>query len=226
MVRKLLFAVVGLVPAVAFAATPPPSPAFPQEAFTDIKSTHANFEAVEYLRTNNVLKGYTDGTFQPDRRISRAEFVMLITNPLILQGDRVNNCVRENLGTGDPSTNVYFPDVRRDDWFADAVCIAHVKDIIHGYPDGSFKPNNPITFVEAAKLAVRVFDLNVRRDDNIPDEKWYTRYVQELGSQKAIPTSISRLDEVLTRGEMAEILYRLKADRTDKPSRTWQEFLQ
>lgn len=223
--KKLLLAIaLGLsAPALVFAATEPASPAFSQKPFTDVKASHANYDAIEYLRGRNILKGYTDGTFRADTRITRAEFVMLMTNPLFLAGERSNDCLNEFIGTG---ATVFFPDVRRDDWFADQVCIGKTKGLIHGYDDGRFRPNQPINFVETAKIAATVFALQVRRDDEGGDDRWFTAYVQKLGGLNAIPSSITQLDELMTRGEMAEILYRLHANVQNKSHTTWQSLLQ
>lgn len=189
---------------------------YPTDPFTDVPKSHANYDAIEYLRENKVLKGYVDGTFQADRRISRAEFVKMITNPFILDTARLSDCMRENIR--DEDETVFFSDVRRDMWFAAEVCHAKVNDIIDGYPDGSFKPGDYINFVEGAKIMANVFAFQTETDPH--DERWYVPYVNALAERKAIPTTVSSADEYMTRGEMAEILYRLKADITNKSSRT------
>lgn len=185
--------------------------AFSQKAFTDVKSTDVSFEAIEYLRSNNVIKGYLDGTFQPDRRLSRAEFVKFITNPFILDTTRINDCVPAE--TTEDSTTVFFPDVAKDAWYATEVCFAKTKRIIDGYPDGMFRPNHTINFVEGAKILSNVFTLEV--ENEAPGAYWYRPYTQRLSDLHAIPTSITRLDKPLTRREMAEIIFRLKTDKTN-----------
>jgi hypothetical protein len=54
-------------------------------------------------------------------------------------------------------------------------------------------------------------------------QPWYRDFVQALDDQNAIPLSITSLDQNITRGEMAEIMYRLKANVTTKSSRTYAE---
>jgi hypothetical protein len=175
-----------------------------------------NYEAIEYLRTNNVLRGYTDGTFRADTRITRAEFVSLLTNPFFLNGQGQNNCVKSKIGSG--STTVFYSDVHTNDWFADDVCTATVDTIIGGYPDGTFKPNHSITFAEAAKVSANVLALNVKDTASVSDPKWYTAYVLRLADLHAIPTTIRRFDQVITRGQMAEIVFRLKTANMTKAS--------
>jgi hypothetical protein len=186
---------------------------FAKDPFTDVPANHAQHEAVEYLRKNNVLRGYPDGTFRPDQRINRAEFVKLITNPFILDTTRMNECIAANTDEGD--TTIFFPDVARDSWYAAEVCHAKDTELIDGYPDGYFRPGNYILFVEAAKILSNTFAFQTDQEPEV----WYGPYVKKLDELNAIPTSIDRYDHTLTRGEMAEMLFRLKAQRTDKASR-------
>ncbi len=124
--------------------------------------------------------------------------------------------MKENVS--DTSTTVYFSDVSIDAWYALHVCFAKVKHLIDGYPNGTFQPAGYINFVEAAKIIDNVFALDIKNQET--GELWYRPYVQRLSDLHAIPTSIKRFDQVMTRGEMAEIIFRLKADRQNKASTT------
>lgn len=192
--------------------------AFSQKAFTDVPQGSTYYEGIEYLRTQNVLKGYLDGTFRPNSRINRAEFVKFVINPLILDTNNLSDCLKANIPEG--MTTVYFPDVSTDAWYAAEVCFAKKKEIINGYPDGTYRPAASINFVEAAKILSIVFSLKVEGDTT--GEFWYRPYVQRLSDLHAIPSSIKRFDQIMTRGEMAEIVYRLKADREDKASASFK----
>lgn len=179
---------------------------FSQEEFKDVGSSHPQFAAVEYLRQNNVLKGYTDGYFRPNRRITRAEFVTIMTNPFVLNQGRANQCIGNDVADTD---TVFFSDVYAQDWFAEDVCFAHEKDIIHGYADGTFKANRTINFAEAAKIVARVMLLDVRKDmENDPN--WYVVYIDALKEIDAVPANVTRPTQYLTRGQMAEIIYNVK----------------
>ncbi len=211
-----------LLPASASFAATAPDETFRQEPFTDVSvKTNAYFESVEYFREYNVLKGYPDGTFRPNAPITRAETVVLMTNPLFLTGQRVNDCT--NISQ-EQNAALLFPDVKANMWYADEICFAKEMGIVHGYPDGMFKPNRTVSVAEAAKIVATVFQIQIR-DEGGADEKWYTGYIQELAGRKALPTSIQRLDRAITRGELAEIVFRLKTDRTNKPSQTWQALI-
>lgn len=189
---------------------------FAPNPFTDVPENSPYFEAIEHLRTNNVLKGYEDGTFRPDARVNRAEFVKLIANPYILNTERLNECLNQELE--EDETTVFFPDVRRDSWYAREVCLAKTAQLIDGYPDGTYRPGAYISFVEAAKILGNTFVMQTNPEPG--DDRWFMPYVNKLSEQRAIPTSIRHFDQTLTRGEMAEMLFRLKTNTTNRPSRT------
>lgn len=198
------------------------APTFAQDPFTDIPQGSTYYNAVEYLRNNNLIKGYLDGTFGPGRRMNRAEFVQLMTNPFLLKATRGSDCTM-NSGTG--SSIASFDDVPQDAWYARPVCIAKMYQIVNGYPDGTFRPNEPISFVEAAKVASKVLDLHAQGGaDGGRDPLWYTVYVLRLSERNSIPTSIKAFDQVITRGEMAEMVYRLAAEKTNLPSNHYENF--
>ena len=195
---------------------------FSAKEFTDVPKTSAMFESIDFLRTHNVLKGYLDGTFKPNTRINRAEFVQLAVDPFMIDTNDQTKCITTNF----PETEVkiYFSDVARDAWYAMNVCFAKNRKIINGYPDGTFRPGATINFVEAAKILANVFSFDIKDTDT--SEFWYRPYVQRLSELHAIPTSIKRFDQTITRAEMAEMLFRLKQNRTDKASTSFSAIAQ
>lgn len=187
--------------------------AFADKPFTDVPEGSAGFEGIEYLRNGKVLTGYEDGTFKPDNRLNRAEFAKLIANPFILQNSSVTQCINSNVK--DEDDTIFFPDVQRDAWYASSVCAVKVAKIVDGYPDGTFKPNHTINVAEAMKMLAGTFAYQTATE---PDDQWYMPYARALAERHAIPTSITNFSDPITRGEMAEMLYRLKANRQDKAS--------
>lgn len=190
---------------------------FRDKPFPDIPATHANFKAIEFLRENNIIRGYVDGTYKPTRRISRAEFTVLMANPFFLDKVTTQDCLAENMGaSASGSSTVFYKDVRMDAWYADQVCIATTRGLIDGFPDNTFGPNKYITFVQAAKIAANVFSFDIKQDEMAAD--WYVPYVKRLSELHAIPTSIKRFDQMITRAEAAEIIYRLKTNDQTRAS--------
>jgi len=171
-------------------------------AFPDVSSTHDNFDAIEYVQAQGIVAGYPDGTFKPNQKINRAEFTKIIMEAAFPGISKGSDC---------------FPDVLKE-WFAKYICEAKLKNIIGGYPDGTFRPDQDISFVEAAKIIVLTLGYEVGADD-----VWFKPFVDALAERNAIPLSITDFNQYITRGEMAEMIYRLKADITDKPSTSYNK---
>jgi len=183
-------------------------------SFNDVPASHINSDAIEYVKTNGIVEGYPNGDFKPDSTINRAEFTKIIVGAKF-DSATIDSCISKNIQQS--WTYVFFPDVPKDAWFAKYICVAKINNIVAGYPDGNFKPANDINFAEASKIIVNTFGYTVGTDS-----VWYKPFVDKLGESKAIPTTITDFNKNITRGEMAEIIYRLKANVTTKESLTYQ----
>ncbi len=82
------------------------------------------------------IGGYEDGTFKPDRTITRAEFVRLL------------NTATSTSFTSNASVN--FSDVKESDWFYADVAKAVGAKITSGFEDGTFRPSETVTRMQAA----------------------------------------------------------------------------
>ncbi len=194
------------------------SPTFSTKPFTYVSQSSSSYQAIEYLRGHNILKGYDDGTYGPDQRVRRNELTQLMTNEFFLPS-RDNSCMH-----GTETGSLLFTDVPNDDAYASDICNAKENDLIHGYPDGAFRPTRAVNFVEAAKVITRVLRISMDQKTTT-DPRWYAVYVQTLSSANAIPLSIKRLNQPLTRAELAEIVYRLKTLTTDRSSAHLSDFI-
>lgn len=105
-------------------------------SFSDVRKGTDWFEpAVTALCGLGVISGYSDGTFRPNRYITRAEFVKIL-----------GRCFPA--GEGD----VAFSDVPEDHFAYQDIASALAKGWLSGYADGTFKPDNNIKRCEAAKV--------------------------------------------------------------------------
>lgn len=208
MIRPKAVIHLGLVIGLLFQAT-----AF--AAFSDVPLSHPNSEAILFLQNAGIVEGYPpEYYFYPDQKINRAEFVKVLT-----VGLHLNQPAPTPLGTC--TAEEIFPDVSRTAWYVSFTCTARRLGFIQGYPDGRFHGERSINFVEAAKILSKAFSLSIHADAKI----WYKGYVQALEEKNAIPFSISSFDQHITRGEMAEIIWRLKAGVTTKDSQTYESLV-
>ncbi|MGI5921379.1 MAG: S-layer homology domain-containing protein [Syntrophomonadaceae bacterium] len=123
-------------------------------AATDITDTNGHWAQVHIEKWINdgLIAGYPDGQFKPDNSITRAEFVSLVNRAFK---------IKNNDSTGN------FNDVESADWFYDDVISAQAAGYISGYPDGTFKPNNPVTRQEAAVMINRLLGLETAAGDDV-----------------------------------------------------------
>ena len=91
--------------------------------------------AVSTLANVGAISGYSDGTFRPNKEITRAEFVTILTG---IYGE-------------DTTKGMPFSDVGHS-WCYDAVATAYANGWVSGYSDGTFRPNQTITRAEAVVI--------------------------------------------------------------------------
>lgn len=220
---------------LAFADMAPPTPPTPPDkaVFTDVAPGSTYYKALVYLKDNELVSGYADGSFKPDNTINRAEFIKII----IMAVDQIpsgnDNCLKASsagsaTSTADGSYGNLFTDTVAtapgDPWYMYYVCEAKKQHLVDGYPDGSFKPAQNINFVEAAKIIANAAQLT--SSTSASSTPWYKVYVDALATKNAIPTAIALFDQNITRGEMAEMAFRIKSKNTNLPSQTYASLAQ
>jgi len=100
-----------------------------------------------------------------------------------------------------------FSDAREGDWFYQYVLFAWQEGIIEGYRDHTFRPGAQINFAEAAKIIVLSLDVPYTRNLG---EQWWESYIDALQRRGALPAMYRAPDQLVTRADMVEILYRLR----------------
>jgi hypothetical protein len=113
----------------------------PSAAFTDIRDHWAG-ETIQRLAGSGVVNGYPNGTFRPDRPITRAEFVSILTAALRWK----------------PRADKTFADTENH-WARVAVSTAFANGMIQGYDDNTFAPDQPLTREEMAVMAANALHL-------------------------------------------------------------------
>ena len=149
------------------------------------------------------LIGYPDGTFAPNRGMTRAEVATMFTR---LLKDRPVKWLHYSSGLSD---------IYAGDWYADTVGYAVEKGIVSGYPDGTFRPNQPITRAEFASIASRFAQLTDDQDISFIDldaSHWGYKAVRSAASHGWIsgyPDGSFRPEKAISRAEVTSITNRM-----------------
>ena len=113
--------------------------------FPDVKSTDYFYDAVNSLVERGVVKGFPDGTFKPNQSVTRGQAAVIIAGVLGLDTKNVKN----------PG----FKDVTTANTYYGAVAALANAGIISGYPDGTYKPGEPVQRNHMASIIAKAFDL-------------------------------------------------------------------
>jgi len=184
--------------------------------FSDVKIGSIYYDALAYLKNLEGVSGYPDGTYKPSKSINRAEFTTIVTTALGLVKHDGRAC-------NSPSV---FSDVKSyvyggaPNWYFKPICYAKLNGLVSGYPDGSFKPAQRINFAEAATIIANAYKLSSQDSSSQP---WYKNEIKALERHKAIPITIKEFSQLLTRGEVAEIIYRIAGEKADLPSMKYSQ---
>ncbi|BFT69130.1 S-layer homology domain-containing protein [Paenibacillus sp. P36] len=138
---------------------------------TDIKGHWAESNILELVKAGSI-NGYEDGTFKPENRITRAEFVSIIVKYLKLN---------------EQGSSTKFGDVANH-WAKNAIATAAAQGIITGYTDTTFGPDDFITREQMAEIMVRAAHLdkvagNTSFSDNAAISEWAQAAVATLTSK-------------------------------------------
>ncbi|HEY9598601.1 MAG TPA: WG repeat-containing protein [Cyanophyceae cyanobacterium] len=101
--------------------------------FSDIQ-THWAQECIRQLSTRSIISGYPDGTFRPNAPVTRAEFAALL-NKAFANVSPIRN-------------GITFTDVPANHWANSAIQNVYRTGFLSGYPERTFKPNQPIPRVQ------------------------------------------------------------------------------
>ncbi|MDP2642629.1 MAG: S-layer homology domain-containing protein [Candidatus Peregrinibacteria bacterium] len=175
--------------------------------FNDVDLTTKNAEAISFLKSVDIISGYSDGSFKPNNPLNRAELLKILVNGALPTGEgekldkkKYSNC---------------FPDVK-EEWFAKYVCLAKEQGWISGYADGTFKPANNINKVEAMKMLLEIFEIPISTPKTKPFSdvnmgEWFTKYIDTAKTMGILEETgkIYGPGALITRGGISESLYRL-----------------
>jgi len=173
--------------------------------------TFVNRKAAELNRTDHFafLVGYTDGTFGPERNMTRAEVTTMFARLLTEQIE------------ADKTYSNTFSDVPKGYWAANYIGYMQQFGIITGYSDGSFRPDAPVTRAEFAAIASRFEKLTEGSKSfaDVPDTYWAARYIN-FAATRGWVTGYSdgtfKPEHSITRAEVAAVTCRLLERSADQ----------
>lgn len=173
--------------------------------------TFVNRRAAELNRTDHFafLVGYTDGTFGPERNMTRAEVTTMFARLLTEQIE------------ADKTYSNTFSDVPKGYWAANYIGYMQQFGIITGYSDGSFRPDAPVTRAEFAAIASRFEKLTEGRKSftDVSDTYWAARYIN-FAATRGWVTGYSdgtfKPENTITRAEVAAVTCRLLERSADQ----------
>lgn len=174
--------------------------------------TFVNRRAAELNRRDHTafLVGYAEGTFGPERNMTRAEVTTMFARLLTEQIE------------ADKTYSSTFNDVAKGCWAANYIGYMQQFGIVTGYTDGSFRPNAPVTRAEFAAIASRFEKLTQgsKSFTDVPDTHWAVKYINFAATRGWVTgyaDGTFKPEHSITRAEVAAVTCRLlerSADQT------------
>ncbi|WP_052461855.1 S-layer homology domain-containing protein [Sporosarcina koreensis] len=137
--KRILTLAAAAVCALTIAVQPAAAASFP-----DVPKANRFNDEIQYLTGQKIISGYTNGSFQPKKNVSRAEAAIMIGRMLDLNGAK---------------RNTKFKDVNAQNGASGYIAAATEKGIISGYKDGTFRPNQSISRGDMAIIMSRAFGI-------------------------------------------------------------------
>lgn len=177
--------------------------------FSDIAG-HWALDAILAMHEAGIVKGYPDGTFRPERPVTRAEFIALV----------------QRIAGGEAAGQTAFVDVAGH-WAEGAIAAAEARGWLDAteYAGRLLRPDQEMPRQEMARLVVRAAGLSVAEpvttftdNEKIPAEfRGYVAAATQAGLIGGYPDRTFRPDRGLTRAEAVVMLVRLRDSQGGRP---------
>lgn len=190
-------------------ATPSPSPAqspaTTPKQFTDVPANYWASAPIAALSAQGILDGFPDGSFQPNKPVTRAEFAEMVRRAFKRPASR---------------EAVRFNDMEAGYWAIGAIDQATQTRFMSGFPNGSFQPNRQIPRVQALLALATGLNLQAKQPpkqvlSRYQDAEQIPKYAVEkiaaateagLVINDASPTLLNP-NQITTRAEAAALIY-------------------
>ncbi|MBI5414451.1 S-layer homology domain-containing protein [Candidatus Peregrinibacteria bacterium] len=176
-----------------------------ESSFSDVSTTHKNRTAIEYLKEKNILRGYEDGSFKPLKPVNRGELLKIIieANP-------------KNFDAAQYAKDCFL-DVAADLWFTPYVCYAKEKGWVKRYEDGTFRPGQTVSKVEAIKIILEAYGFKIpeRATESVFLDvdlgEWFSAYIQVANTFGFLEETSGTYEPYggMRRSSVSETMYRV-----------------
>ena len=143
-----------------------------KKQFTDVPVNHPAFAAINKLHQQDMVEGFSDGSFRPDNQLTRAEFVKLTL--------AASNCSVCSDVSPQRLAELELPfwDAQTGAWYLQCLNDAKKSKLVNGYADRSFRPNNNISRAEAVAVLLRSIKQPLLKNppqliNDLPYRAWY-----------------------------------------------------
>ncbi len=186
------------------APTPPAQPEM--TTFSDVPSSHWAYPYVTKLAKNDTIGGYDDGTFKPDKNVTREEFVKMVIGAT---------------GLLDKEAECSFSDVAVGAWYYSYIASGYANGIVSGIDDTTFGVGRNITRQDVAVIAARILQklsaqIPETGEITLTDIDTVSDYAQDavkllngMGIINGFDDNTFRPHNALTRAEAATIISKL-----------------
>lgn len=162
------------------------------------------------------IVGYTDGTFQPDGDMTRAEAAAIFAR--LISEEKTENI---------SGTKNNFTDVKSNEWYAGYISYLEKYGIIKGYADNTFRPDEAVTRAEFVSMTVRYYGLfdkvsypaNTTKYSDINGKHWAIKdisFAKNIGWLNGYADGTFRQDNNITRAEVVTVVNHATGRYADK----------
>ena len=170
--------------------------------FSDVNSDNKFFDSITILSAFGVINGYEDGTFGPDKDVTRAEFATMLMRAMASAG------IGSTDAAGTPFTDI------SGHWGISDIRTAYDLGIINGMTPTTFEPNSNVTYEQALKMIVcalnyggqadAIYETTKASNPNLP---WYYGYMQ-VARSLGLTDNVSVVNgQPAKRAHIAQMIY-------------------
>ena len=176
-------------------------------AFTDVADEETALAAAT-LQGLGVVNGTSETTFSPNTTLTRAQVCTMVVNAMGLES-QVNTYARKTL----------FSDVAPNSWYNGYVNLAYAQGVINGYGNGTFGPNDTVTYGQLATILLRMLGYTSKEiGSDWPMD--YTAFCEDLGLADGL--SLDPMGTV-TRGQAAILFYNAMKETVNGSNKAYYE---